>query len=389
LYQQIELEMAGANPTPERQRIIRDRRIDLTTASQGLSALRKQFSEPLRILTAVVGIVLLIACANVANLLLARAAGRQREIAVRLALGAARIRLVRQLLTESVLLALLGGIAGLLFARWITSFCVALIPERVGSIELNLSLDGRILGFTFLASMVTGIAFGLVPAWQATQLDMAPALKKGARDVGVGARRFLLGRGLVGVEVALSLILLVAAGLFLRTFQKLKTLEPGFNSENLLLFSLDSRMRNAPPEQNANLFPQLLERIGHIPGVVSATVSRDGNFGGGGRTKTDLTVQAEAGQNQGERWVYDVPAGPRFFETFGMTLAQGRDFTLRDNERSARVAVLNESAARHFFGSNNPIGRRIGVNSPADTEIIGMVKDAKLNNLREEPPRIM
>jgi predicted permease len=389
VFQQIELEAAGGNPPPEKLRIIQDRRIDLTPASQGLSALRKQFSEPLRILMAVTGLVLLIACANVANLLLSRASARRKEIAVRLALGAGRIRLVRQLLTESVLLAGLGGAAGLLFAKWVGNLCVALIPDRAGSIDLNLSLDGRILTFTAIASILTGIVFGLVPAWQATRTNLAPTLKGGVRDGSYGLRQFWLGRGLAATQVALSLMLLIGAGLFVRTFQKLKTLDPGFNSENLLLFSLDSRMRGSSSDQAFNLFKQLLERIGNVPGVVSATLSRDGNFGGGGRTRTDIDVDASATRTAGNRDVFDVPAGPRFCETFGMPLVRGRDFTLGDDERAPKVAIINETAARHFFGDENPVGRRLGVGSPGDTVVIGIAKDAKLNDLREATPRVM
>jgi len=389
VYQQIELEMAGGNPTPEKLRIIHDRRIDLTPASQGLSALRRQFSEPLRILMAVVVLVLLIACGNVANLLLARATARQKEVALRIALGAGQVRILRQLLTESVVLGLLGGVAGLLFAKWISRFCVALIPERVGSLELNLSLDGRVLAFTALASVVTGIVFGLAPAWLAIRHDLAPTLKEGARETGHGPGRFWLGRGLVGVQVALSLILLVAAGLFVRTFQNLRTLDPGFVSGNLLLFSVDSRLHGSSPEQALNLFKQLLERIRSIPGVVSATVSRDGNFGGGGRTKTDISVEGSANQTGDDRWVYDVPAGPHFFETFGTPVLSGRGFTLQDDQAAPKVAVLNQAAARRLFGDENPIGKRVGVGSQGDTVVIGLVKGTKLNNLREEAPRVM
>ena len=390
LFQQIELEMAGGDAPPERLKVIRDRRIDLEPASQGLSALRKQFSEPLRVLMTVVGLVLLIACANVANLLLSRASARQKEIAVRLALGAGRPRLVRQLLTESVLLAVLGGAAGLLFAKWVSGLCVALIPDRAGSIDLNLSLDSRLLAFTAIVSILTGIVFGLMPAWQATRTNLAPTLKDGARDIGHGSKkRFWLGRGLVATQVALSLMLLIGAGLFVRTFQKLNTLDPGFDSGNLLLFSLDSRMRASSPDQAFSLFKQLLERIGNVPGVVLATVSRDGNFGGGGRTRTTLTVEGDAAFAAGGLDVFDVPAGPRFFETFGMPLLRGREFTLQDDERAPKVAIINETAARHFFGHQNPIGRRIGVGTAADTLLIGVVKDAKLNSLREETPHVI
>jgi len=245
------------------------------------------------------------------------------------------------------------------------------------------------LAFTAIVSLLTGIVFGLVPAWRATRTNLAPSLKDGARDTGHGPRQFRLGRGLVATQVALSLMLLIGAGLFVRTFQKLKTLDPGFDSGNLLLFSLDSRMRGASTDQVFNLFKQLLERIGNVPGVVSATVSRDGNFGGGGRTRTTLTVEGDTALAAGDLDVFDVPAGPRFFETFGMPLLRGREFTLQDDERAPKVAIINETAARHLFGDQSPIGRRIGIGTAGDTILIGVVKDAKLNSLREETPHVL
>jgi predicted permease len=389
LFQQIELELAGENPPPDRRRMIQERRIDLAPASQGLSALRRQFSEPLRILMAVAGLVLLIACANVANLLLARAAARRKEIAVRLALGAGRLRLVRQLLTESLLLASLGGAAGFLVAPWVSSLCVALIPDRAGSIDLKFSLDQRLLAFTAIVSILTGIVFGLVPAWQSTRTSLAPTLKNGPRDIHHGPRQFWLGGGLVAIQVALSLLLLVGAGLFVRTFQKLKALDPGFDSGNLLLVSLDSRMRGSSPNQPFNLVQQILERIGNVPGVAAVTVSRDGNFGGGGRTRTTLTVPGATASAAADLDVFDVPAGPRFFETFGIPLLRGREFAFQDDARAPKVAIINETAARRLFGHQNPIGRRIGVGTAGDTILIGVVQDSKLNSLREETPPVM
>ena len=372
LFQQVELEMEGENPSPDRLRIIQDRRIELAPASKGLSELRKQFSEPLRILMAAVGLLLLIACANVANLLLAKATARQKEIAIRLALGAGRLRLVRQLLTESVVLAVLGGAAGLLFAKWVSGLCVALIPDRAGSIALNLSLDGRMLAFTAILSTLTGVVFGLLPAWQATRINMTPTLKEGAR--GSSPSRFRLGRGLVSGQVALSLALLIATGLFVRTFQKLKTLDPGFVSENLLLFSLDSQLRGAPPEQAFTLFRQLLERISSVPGVVSVTISRDGGFGGGGRTRTTIDVDGHAPRNPGDRDLFDVPASPRFFETFGMPLVQGRrcwpvtcPLAARPRSIRWRRSVMNELNIEH--PTSNAEHRTCGQNVVPNFEV--------------------
>jgi predicted permease len=195
--------------------------------------------------------------------------------------------------------------------------------------------------------------------------------------------------GLVSVQVALSFVLLIGTGLFVGTFQKLKTLDPGFDAANVLLFSLDSRMRAAPPDQGLQLFQELLERIGNVPGVISATVSRDGNFGGGGRTRTDITVERGSEPSQANESTFDVPVGPRFFETIGIPLLDGRDFTVQDHAQAPRVAILNHSAALHFFGNESPIGQRIGVGASGDTVVIGVVGDTKVDDLREEPPLVM
>ena len=385
LFPQIEAEQLGAAASEETRRLTLDRRIELVPISKGLSELRRQFSEPLRILMAVVGVVLLIAGANVANLLLARAAARRQEIAIRLALGASRWRLIRQLLTESLLLAVLAGTAGLFLANWLSAFCVALIPGQSEATALNLTLDRRLLAFTAGASILTGIAFGLAPALRATSVNLATPLKSGGGNIGGRGPRAWLGDGLVAGQVALSLVLLVTAGLFVRTFQNLQSQAPGFNPKNVLLFSFDSRMRGGSTAPDFEIFRRLLKLLNESPGVSAATVSRDGNFGGGSRTRTTIRVEGYVAQGDGDADVFDVLTGPRFFQTLGMAVTRGRDFTLADDERAPKVAVLNETAARHFFGGENPIGRRIG----ADTTIVGVVADAKLNSLRETPQRVM
>ncbi len=391
--QQSLMAMSGSNLSPENQQSLRQQSIVLTPASQGLSSLRAQFSEPLRILMAVVGLILLIACANVANLLLARATARQKEIAVRLALGASRFRLIRQLLTEGLLLALTGGALGLLFAWWSGSFLLALVGSGRNPVFLKLTLDARVLSFTMVASVLAGILFGLAPAWRATRVDLTPALKDSARSVG-GGSRLSLGKAIVVTQVTLSLLLLIGAGLFVRSLVKLKSLDAGFNQENVLLVSTDPRLIGYRGRQIADLYQRLLERIKAIPGVRSASRSREGLLGGNGSlTIGRIHVQGQPalpyentlkGEPPDRTPVCEV--GPEYFETVGMTILRGRGLIEQDNEKSLHaVAVVNETFARYYFGTEDPIGRRFGFRAETrgQIEIVGVVKDAKYDSLRE------
>ncbi len=339
---------------------------------------------------AVVGLILLIACANVANLLLARATARQKEIAVRLALGASRLRLIRQLLTESMLLAFIGGALGLLFAWWGSGFLLALVGSGRNPVFLNLTLDLRVLGFTAAASLMAGVLFGLAPAWRATRVDLTPALKDSARGSGVGSRSGL-GKTLVVVQVALSLLLLIGAGLFVRSLEKLKSLDAGFNQKNVLLVSTDSRMIGYQGRQIADLYKRMLERIKTIPGVRHASLSGGGLLSGS-RFTSSVYVQGREPRpednffSEDDRGIVFVCAvGPEYFVTVGMTILRGRGLTVQDDENAPTVAVINETFARHYFGAENPIGRRFGY-SPygrGELEIVGVVKDAKYDSLRE------
>jgi predicted permease len=403
LLQQTRSAEAGTQLTPEKQQAIERLRLDVKPASQGFSALRQQFSEPLRFLLVVTGLVLLIACGNVANLLLARAAGRRKEIAVRLALGATRFRLIRQLLTESLLLALLGGICGLVLAYWCSDLLVSLLssgrnPVTAGAtLFLDVPLDSRVLGFTAAVSMLTGILFGLAPALQATRLELTPALNENAR--GVGGQRFRWGRFLVMGQVALSLTLLVGAGLFVRSLGKLQGEDLGFKPENVLLFSVDPQLIRYQGAQIAGLYKQMLERIATLPGVSSVSLSRQGLLNGGG-TQGSIKVSGytpDAAENsmiqtrEGAEWnaPWFCQVGPKFFETAGLTLLRGRDITSLDNETAPKVAVVNETFARYYFGNAEPIGKRFdrGPDDGGEVEIVGLVKDAKNRNIREETPR--
>ena len=401
LLQQSLTAASGSQLTPERQQALRLQHIALTPASQGLSSLRARFSEPLRVLMAAVGLVLLIACANVANLLLVRAAARRKEIALRLALGAGRLRLIRQLLTESMLIAFAGGALGLLFARWGGGVLVALVGSGHNPIFLKLALDMRMLGFTAAVSLLAGILFGLAPTWRATGIDLTPMLKENTGSSSGGARMGM-GKLLVVTQVALSLLLLIGAGLFVRSLERLKSLDAGLNQENVLLVSTDPRMINYQGRQIAELYQRLLGRIKAIPGIRSVSLSRQGLLSNSGTTAS-VYVQGRPERLDEGRLIQDSKAasdplaifpvfcqvGSEYFETVGMTILRGRGFTAQDNETAPKVAVVNETFARYYFGDENPLGRRFGGSweSRGEIEIVGVVKDAKYDNLRERPLR--
>jgi len=347
--------------------------------------LRQQFRQPLLILLAVVGLVLLIACANVANLLLARAAARQKEITARLALGASRLRLVRQLLTESALLAMIGGALGLIFAYWSARLLLSYLPGHE-TLSLNLDLDARVLGFTMTVSLLTGILFGLAPALRATRLDLTSALKDQIGDARIGQSRLPLNKILVVTQVALSLFLLIGAGLFVRSLQKLRGLDLGFDRENVVLFSLDLGT-GYDAARATNLFRRLLERLETLPGTRSASLSSYGllsnNYWG-----DKVIAQGYTPRPDEDLTCHGQIIGPRFFETMGIPLLLGRDFSSQDDQLR-RVAIINQAMARDFFPNENPIGKRFSIIGQTDQpiEIVGVVKDAKYQTLRERAPR--
>lgn len=357
----------------------------VASGSQGLNELRSAYSQPLTILVIVVGVVLLIACANVANLSLSRAASRQKEIAVRLALGASRWRLVRQLLTESVLLAILGGVVGVIFAYWGTDVLLALRPWGGGELVLYLKLDLRVLGFTIGVSAITGLLFGLAPALRATRVDLTPALKDNARSL-VGGSRSLLTKSLIVTQVAMSLVLLIGAGLFVSTLRNLQAVDVGFNRENLLLFRVDPRLSGYSGLQIANLYSRITERIEAVPGVRSATISRHPLLSGNRRTSS-LSVQGAS--EEASEAVYVNLVSASFFETMELPIVVGRGLSPRDDERAPKVAVINQTMARKYFGEDNPVGRRFGFGGPEEAdkiEIVGVARDAKYTSLRQETP---
>jgi putative ABC transport system permease protein len=387
IFQLDIFERAQSVKDPQVQQGALAQTIALGPASNGLSWLRRQFSQPLRILTVIVALLLLIACANIANLLLARAETRQKEIAVRLALGASRIRLLRQLLTESLLLAFLGGALGLLFSLWGRNLLLTMIPSGNVPLSLGPTLNLRMLFFTTVVSLGAGILFGLVPALRATRVDLIPAIKDATYTITGGCFRFRLADVLVVAQVALSLVLLIGAGLVVRSLQSLRNLDAGFERKNVLTFALELP-RGYGESRKLELSRRILDRIKILPGV-RASFSFPAPFLRGRYQKT-FVVEGHT-PRPGEVMVLDcLRVMPDFFESLGMTLLQGRTFTLQDNGSAPKVAIINESMARYFFPLQNPLGKRVGnPGSELSLEIIGVVKDARYRGLREAAPRIV
>lgn len=360
-------------------------RIAVEPGRLGSSSLRDSFSVPLRILMAVVAVVLLIACANLASLLLARATLRQREIATRLALGAGRGRVVRQLMTESVLLALLGGLLGLLFAIWSQRVLLNLVAGVGRAITLDLRPDIRILVFTGVISVATGLLFGLAPALQTVWRRDSADLALNTRTFAGRGRRWGLKDGLIAVQIALSLLLLVVGGLFIRTIQNLKNQDVGFRAANILSVQIGSQREYQPPW--ASKIVQLLRRTEAIPGVQGASVSFIGTLANDGSGVDGLKFDGYPPTRENQRaranWV-----GPKYFETSGIPLLEGREFVPADNSTAQKVAIINQTMMRHYFGNRRAVGQRFEFNG-AQYEIVGVAKDAKYLDLRESTPRFV
>jgi len=363
----------------------------MASGSQGEMNRRESYQRPLFLLLGVVGLVLLIACANVANLLLARAASRQKEIAVRLAVGASRGRLIRQLLTESVLLGGLGGALGVLFAMWIKDGLLAVGDwGGRGMTALEPHLDLRVMGFTLLLSFLTGILFGLAPAWRATRVDLTPALKDTARNSGT-ASRSLLSKALVVGQVALSLLLLIGAGLFLRTLLNLQRIDNGFNAKNLLLFGVDPGLIGYKEERLANLYKQISERLEAVPGVRTVAFSRMPLLSQGSSDRSVYLPGAGVGedgnrQSGGQSYIHQVREN--FLEAMEIPLLAGRSINTHDDARAPKVAVVNQTFVARYFPNEDPIGKRFSFDStkPGEVEIVGLAKDTKYARQRDDIP---
>ena len=362
-------------------------KLGVESGSRGEMNMREFFGTPLRLLVGVVGLVLLIACANVANLLLVRASSRRKEIAVRLAVGASRWRLVRQLLTESVLLAALGGALGVLFAFWIKDGLL-LVTEWGGRqmSALDPRLDLRVLGFTLGLSFLTGIVFGILPALRATNLDLTPALKDSGRSSS-GIGRSWLSKSLVVVQVSLSVLLLIGAGLLIRTLRNLQHVDTGFNANNLLLFNVEPGLIGYKDEKLAEFYQRSFSRLEAVPGVQSVTFSRHGLLTFRSWTNSVYfpgVIGPDGQPRDSNAKVHAVREN--FFSTMEIPLLRGRGLTEQDDARSPLVAIVNQAFAKAHFPNEDPIGKRFGFDSakPSDIEIVGVARDAKYTSQRDE-----
>ncbi len=359
----------------------------------GLDSLRRQYSQPLYVLMTLVGLILALTCANVANLLLARAAARRREIALRLSVGAGRLRIVRQLLTESVLLASLGGALGVLVAIWGMRFLTLLLANGRTSYTLHAELNWHVLGVAAALSLLTGILFGLAPAMHATRVDLMPALKE-ARAGQPTARhsswRISMSHVLVVGQIAISLLMLVAAGLFVRTLSNLQSIELGFNRENVLLFQLDARKAGHRDPEIGAFYADLRKRFSAIPGVRSASLERDSLIQGEHGLPIGLSGSPP---NPANRF---LTVGPAFFTTMQIPILAGRDFEESDRPGSPAVAVINEVFAKANFGDRNPLGQHLtlreageGDRLARDMEIVGVSRNARYGGLTRAIPPVV
>lgn len=356
--------------------------LTLTPATQGLPQLQEGTSQPLYILMAAVGLVLLIACANVATLLLARATARKKEISVRLAIGASRSRLIRQLLTESVLMSVLGGLLGLVFAYWGTHALVALMSTSSSPLILDAGADTKVLLFTFAASVLTGILFGLAPAFRITRIELASAMKDTAANVSDARDKHRLGKSLIVAQVAASLVLMIGAGLFVRTLVNFEKRDYGFNQQSLLSFALDPTRAGYHDARLISLYSQLLDRVQALPGIKAATLMQYAPFFGVSNNN-DTSIEGEGNKSISFN-VRSQSVGPDFFSTMGIPIIAGRAISRTDTAASPKVAVVDETFAKKFFPGQNPVGRHFSHGDKFDpmdsTEIIGVAKPAELTD---------
>jgi predicted permease len=357
------------------------RQILVQPGGQGFQTLQKEMKSSLWMLFGATCFVLLILCANLANLMMARATVRAPEIAVRLALGAGRLRLLRQWLTEGLLLSLCGGLAGVFVAIWIRAGLLFFVPAQTRG-NLNQPFGWRFIGFILLISIVVGLLFSLAPAVQVARAKSTPALQLESRSFTAAGRLLSLRSGLVLLQVALSLPLLIGAVLLVKSLQNLRTVDTGFGQDNVLLAKVNPSLNGYSTDKSRVFFNELLARTRALPGVRSASLASDSPLSGGW-DQTGLTIEGYT-PREDEKMDLDLTyASQDYFKTLDIPLVAGRDFTAQDTINSPKVAIVNESLARYFFRDANPIGKRIGMSGPLDTTIIGVVRDAKYISLRE------
>ena len=377
VFKQIQQGDYGASLSSDDRNAIRDLRISVTSGGVGVSELRSNYRTPLLLLMGIGGMVLLIACVNVATLLLARASVRGREIAVRLAIGANRLRILRQLLTESVLLAFVGGIAGALIAAWGVRVLVKIVESDA---VLPVVPDFRVLAFTLGMSVITGMLFGMVPAQRALRVRVSPALKDTTRAVAGSTSRFGWGKGLVAGQVGLSLLVLFVAGLLVRSLQKLMTQDFGYNRKHLVIARLDPTAAGYTNEKMKPLAEQLVSRVAGTPGLRAVTYSENGLFAHS-ENGDAILVPGFENRNGRDRSAREDYVGPDYFGVVGIPILAGRGIESQDTTTSTRVAVVNEAMVKYFFAGQNPIGRQFTIDDPdwlkRPITIVGISRDAK------------
>ncbi|HEX5889759.1 MAG TPA: ABC transporter permease, partial [Pyrinomonadaceae bacterium] len=360
-------------------------RIALLPGDQGLRHMQVELKTSLLLLFGATCAVLLILCANLANLMMARATVRAQETAVRLALGASRLRLLRQWLTEGIVLAAIGGVVGVVIALWIKSALMAFIPPDF-RVNLNNSFDWRLYLFIFGVALLLGVAFSLAPAIQAARQVFAPGLRLESRSFTSAGKLVSLRSGLILVQVALSLPLLVTAALLLKTLLNLRAVDTGFGKENVLLASLNPTLNGYTPERSANFYNELLARTRALPGVKFASLASDSPLSGSW-DQYGIVVEGYT-PREGERMGSDVTlVSTDYFKALAIPLVAGRDFTDEDRQGSPKVVIVNEQMAKHFFGTTDVLGKKIGLEKVPDITIVGVVKDAQYVNLRRERRR--
>jgi len=389
IYSQIlqeELPLMSKWSAEMQQRFL-DKKMLLDAGGRGRQILQHDTAQPLLVLMGMVILVLLIACANVANLLMARGAARQREIAIRMAVGAGRFRLVRQFLVESLLLSLIGGVVGLLVAAWTISGLVAAIPASMGAMGLSPQLDLRLLVFNFALAVITGLLFGLLPAFKATRLNLESTLREQGSSVSGSHAQVRFRKGLVVSQIILTTVLLVGAGLFAKSLSNLQRLNLGLRPDQLITFSIAPELNGYKPQQTIALFDQLHQSLAAQPGVDALTEAEIPIFTDS-NSSSNITIEGYQPQDEEEMNVYQNYIGPNYFSTLGTPLIKGREFTLSDAATSPKVAIINESMAERFFAGREPLGAHLafrgGDKIKPDIEIVGVVKDSKHSSVREK-----
>jgi len=363
-------------------------RTELHPAGNGFSELRADYSTPLYMLMVLVGIVLLIACANVSNLLLARGSARRREFAVRLATGATRRRLICQLLTENMLLAVVAALAGVLFASWGVRLLVSFIASGQNLLFLDLHPDRRVLMFTIGVTILTTLLFGLTPALRGIRLDVIPSLKESTQSFSGSGSRLI--KGLITAQVALSMALTVGAGLFINSLRNILNVDIGFETTNVLLVRADATGGGHRGPTVAQFYTTISGRLNSLPGVQSAAMSWAPPVSRGFGNNGNISIEGHTPRREEDSVVWSNFVSPRYFETIGQRMLAGREFTERDREGAPKVAIINQSMARYFFGDENPIGKKIdprGGNN-YECEIVGVVRDAAHMSLKDLPQRV-